>query len=650
MNQYYEKEIADSLLQSCFLPSLPTSITLVDKSHDEEDFNDNRITMDHLDNYEMPHNETKCTFKYADVNTTTNFNRDKWNRRTTFLMMLMGYTIGLGNVWRFPYLCHKNGGATFLIPYFFLLFVEGLPLYYMELCIGQRLRRGSVAAWHLISPYLDGLGIASIIICVFVCLYYNVIVSWCLFYFTSSFKDPLPWSQCPTEIVQQKNMTVSFTSTECLKAGSILYFWYRTTLNIAEGIETSSETNWTLALYLLLSWFICWICMINGIHSEGKVVYITATLPLVLLAAMFFRGVNLKGFQDGLALLFLPDFTRLKDHRVWLDAASQVFYSLGIAYGSLIAFASYNPLKNDTTRDSLMMCVIDASVSIYSSIVLFCFLGYRAHYKMEECLSKLGTTLRLQTNMSEEKTSTNRYIFENISNVLCNKSHFLNERSQSTGLAFIAVTEVLSTLPNSRTWCILFFLMLVMLGVDTQFGMLEGVVTPILDSKLLYRTKHRTKIITGLVCFVMFVLSFSMVQNTGNYWLQLFENYCSGVPLMTVALLECFAVSYVYGIEKFSSDILYMTNKKPRQMWIFCWKFLSPCIIVIVLVFSIYDYSCNAATYQVWNKLQGKIESALLPPWSIFLSLMLLLFSIMFIPLIALIRFLDYKLRKKKGF
>ena len=91
--------------------------------------------------------------------------------------------------------------ASFLIPYFIILAAEGMPLYYMELCLGQRLRKGSIGVWNVVSPYLDGIGYASVVICIMVCLYYNVILSWCLIYLANSFKSPLPWSQCPTTTV-----------------------------------------------------------------------------------------------------------------------------------------------------------------------------------------------------------------------------------------------------------------------------------------------------------------------------------------------------------------------------------------------------------------------------------------------------------------
>lgn len=316
--------------------------------------------------------------------------REKWPRRSEFLLMLFGYTVGLGNVWRFPYLCHKNGGASFLIPYLIILAAEGMPLYYMELCLGQRLRNGSIGVWHVVSPYLDGLGFASVLICVMVCLYYNVILSWCLIYLVNSFKDPLPWSQCPTTTITNGNTSFEKPIEECEKAGPTSYFWYRTTLDISDDIESGNSINWTIAFSLLFAWLVVWLCMIKRIRSEGKVVYVTSTLPLLLLGAMFFRGVNLGGFQQGLALLFVPEFSRLKDPLVWLDAATQTFYSLGIGYGSLIAFASYNPLKNDTTRDAITICLIDAGVSVYASVVIFCFIGYRAEMKMNDCLHSIG--------------------------------------------------------------------------------------------------------------------------------------------------------------------------------------------------------------------------------------------------------------------
>ncbi|WAR11799.1 S6A15-like protein [Mya arenaria] len=132
--------------------------------------------------------------------------RDTWNNRAEFLLSLVGYAVGLGNVWRFPYLTQKNGGGAFLLPYAVMIVVEGIPLFYLELAIGQRLRKGAVGAWNEVSPYLGGLGLASATVAFNVALYYNTIMAWCMLYLVQSFQSPLPWSQCPS--VYHGNTTV----------------------------------------------------------------------------------------------------------------------------------------------------------------------------------------------------------------------------------------------------------------------------------------------------------------------------------------------------------------------------------------------------------------------------------------------------------
>lgn len=87
--------------------------------------------------------------------------------------------------------------GAFLIPYAVMLAIEGVPLFYLELAIGQRLRKGSVGSWNQVSPYLQGLGLASAGVSFNVALYYNTIMAWCMIYLVQSFQSPLPWSECP---------------------------------------------------------------------------------------------------------------------------------------------------------------------------------------------------------------------------------------------------------------------------------------------------------------------------------------------------------------------------------------------------------------------------------------------------------------------
>ncbi|CAH2237538.1 jg9791 [Pararge aegeria aegeria] len=138
--------------------------------------------------------------------------RESWDSKLTFLLATVGYAVGLGNVWRFPYLAQKNGGGAFLIPYFVMLAIEGIPIFYLELAIGQRLRKGAIGVWHQVSPYLGGIGISSAVVSFNVALYYNSIIAWCLFYFVQSFQAELPWSECPKKYFSNGSYT---TEPEC---------------------------------------------------------------------------------------------------------------------------------------------------------------------------------------------------------------------------------------------------------------------------------------------------------------------------------------------------------------------------------------------------------------------------------------------------
>jgi SNF family Na+-dependent transporter len=121
--------------------------------------------------------------------------RDRWLSRWTFIIATIGYCVGLGNFWRFPYLCFKWGGALFFIPYFFCLFVIGLPVTLMELTLGQKFQRGDIGVFRGIHPRLTGVGLASVLSAYSIVAYYNVIIAWALIYLVVTFFGVIPWSK-----------------------------------------------------------------------------------------------------------------------------------------------------------------------------------------------------------------------------------------------------------------------------------------------------------------------------------------------------------------------------------------------------------------------------------------------------------------------
>ena len=142
--------------------------------------------------------------------------RGSWGNGIEFLLSCIGLSVGLGNVWRFPYLCYKHGGGAFLIPYLIMLTIAGRPMYFMELCVGQFGSVGPLTIWRL-APIMKGVGFAMVIGSIVVCIYYNVVMSYALYYMYHSFQPVLPWTTCGKEwtegkncIIRSANVSISF--------------------------------------------------------------------------------------------------------------------------------------------------------------------------------------------------------------------------------------------------------------------------------------------------------------------------------------------------------------------------------------------------------------------------------------------------------
>ncbi|CAG9801949.1 unnamed protein product [Chironomus riparius] len=534
--------------------------------------------------------------------------RESWDSKMTFILATIGYAVGLGNVWRFPYLAQKNGGGAFLVPYWIMLFIQGLPIFFLELAIGQRLRKGAIGVWNEVSPYLGGIGISSAIVSFIVALYYNTIIGWCLIYLFHSFENPLPWSECPVHL--NPNMTYYYEK-ECNDSSPTQYYWYRSTLMSSPSVNEPEQFNFPIGIALIVAWTLIYLCMVQGITESGKVVYITAIFPYVVLIIFFFRGITLKGATDGIAHLFTPKWEILLDPVVWLEAGTQVFFSLGLAFGGLIAFSSYNPANNNCFRDALLVSFTNCGTSMFAGVVVFSIIGFKATAAYDACVERNDTK-----------------------NEKCDLQAELSNSASGTGLAFIIFTEAINQFPGKQLWAVLFFLMLFTLGIDSQFGTLEGVISSLVDMKL-FPNLPKEKI-TLILCVSCGALSITFANGAGSYIFQLMDSFAGSYTLLIIAFFECVGVSYVYGLRRFADDIELMTGSRPHIYWMLCWKYISPIAMLTILIASIYNLLVNGSSYPVWNPELGITEDKEWPHWCIFLACCLIGVSVLWIPVVAL--------------
>ncbi|CAG2158725.1 unnamed protein product, partial [Oppiella nova] len=293
--------------------------------------------------------------------------RDQWGGQIEFLLACLGNAVGLGNCWRFPYLCYKNGGGAFLIPYIICSFVIGLPLFLIELSLGQYSSMGPAHLYANLSPFFK------------VAVYYNMIIAWTLFYFVGSFLGQ-DWQHCGQHFNTLNCTTINdkINSTNYSISSTEEYF-NNFVLTKSDGLDVMNSINWRLVAALFVSWVIVVAALIKGIQSSGKVVYFTATFPYVILIILFIRGITLDGAIDGLRYYVTPEWSRVKDPGVWRDAAVQVFYSFGIGGGGMITYASYNRFTDPVVRHSLLVGIGDFLTSIFCGSVVFAMVGYMAH-------------------------------------------------------------------------------------------------------------------------------------------------------------------------------------------------------------------------------------------------------------------------------
>eukprot|EP00066_Takifugu_rubripes_P012942 XP_011602208.1 PREDICTED: sodium-dependent neutral amino acid transporter B(0)AT2-like [Takifugu rubripes] len=581
-----------------------------------------------------------------------------WNSKLEYFLAQVGFSVGLGNVWRFPYLCHQNGGGAFLLLYVVLMLVVGIPLFFLELAAGQAIRQGSIGVWRSISPRLAGIGYSSCVVCFFVALYYNVILSWSIFYLGNSFQYPLPWETCPKE----GNITVK----ECEESSPTSYFWYRKALDITDSIDETGSFNPYMVCCLLAAWTIVCLGMFKGIKTSVKVMYFSSIFPYVVLFCFLVRGLLLEGASEGIAYMFYPKLEIWADVQVWRQAATQVFFALGLGFGSVIAYSSYNPKNNNCHRDAFTVSAINFLTSVLATLVVFAVLGFRANQKVNDCISSNLHKIKLQNlngKVDNGLISTldflhpssvtlkdyNTWFNQNENSfpgnlTACDLEKELQKGAEGTGLAFIAFTEAMSLLPGSPFWSALFFLMLLNLGLSTMFGTMEGILAPLTDRfKTLANNKTKFTIFS---CVVGFLLGLPFTQRCGNYFVLMFDDYSATLPLIIVVMFETFSVSWLYGADRFLTDIEAMLGWRPSVIYKYLWKYICLFAMLGLLGATVIQMFIKPPTYLAWSRDEATEKYLNYPGWALALLALLIIFAMTPVPVALIHTVLKSRLKK----
>lgn len=344
--------------------------------------------------------------------------REQWGSKMGFILAAVGSAVGLGNIWRYPYLLYSNGGGAFLIPYFFALATAGIPLMILEYGFGHKFKGSTPLAMARANKKWEWLGWWPSINSFIILTYYTLILSWAVNYMFLSLKQS--WG----------------TDTNA--------FFFNSFLKVTGGPFEIGGIVWPVFFGITavwaINWFICYKGVSGGIEKVNKVLLPTLVGIMIVIVV---RGVTLPGASLGLNKLFTPEWSKVMDPKVWVAAYGQVFYSLSLAMGVMMTYSSYLPEKTDINNSAFMTAFANSGFEFLAAIGVFGILGFMA--------ASQGVPVD-------------------------------EVASQGIGLAFVVFPKVFALMgPLGTVFGILFFVCLFFAGLTSSVSLVEAFSSAIMD-------------------------------------------------------------------------------------------------------------------------------------------------------------------------
>ncbi|XP_031242444.1 orphan sodium- and chloride-dependent neurotransmitter transporter NTT5-like isoform X3 [Mastomys coucha] len=568
-------------------------------------------------------------------------------KKTENILILAAFSIGLGSTWRFPYLCHQNGGGSFLLIYVTLLLLLGIPLMYMEMVIGQWLRMDNIQAWRYLVPWLSGVGYSSMLACVLVVLYNSALVSWSLFYLGQSFDYPLPWQHCPLV----ENLSVA--GSNCLWSEPHQHFWYHTILRASNQIEEGIEVLvLNVTLCLLATWIFLYVTMVIRIKISVLMMIFSILLPNILLFCFFIRTLFLSGVKAGLWRLVTTEVSILASLDAWRQAGGHVLYSLGLGMGTILTFSSYQTRSENYIKWASFVAMVNLMTSLLSSSVTFLVLGFWATSSGSVCVESrsVNTLLNLIANgelppaawppkdiIHKPPLEYLHWINKLPSNLQseiiyltlhCSILIEKEEIMEGPGLAYVAFSQAISVFPGSSFWAIIFFMSLAIMGLGTMVTLLEGIVLPLQQS--VSALARHPKLVPVLVCSGGFLCSLVFSSRPGSYVVFLFDDHLVPMLLLIIVVLQNLSLAWVYGVKRFRADIFSQLGRLVWAPFTFLWSYVTlPMLLALLTIYFLNLYHSKPLYYVSWNdsmsqEVKRPYEKIALG-WVTFLSVLALL-------------------------
>jgi NSS family neurotransmitter:Na+ symporter len=436
--------------------------------------------------------------------------RENWGTRTGFVLAAVGSAIGLGNIWRFPYMVYDNGGGAFLIPYFFALITAGIPIIIMEFGLGHKYKGAAPKTFSSITSKWEWLGWWQVLVSFVISVYYVVVIGWGVNYLKFSFTQS--WGE------------------------NTKGFFFGDFLKLSDSALNLGGIVWPVFIATALVWAVTWFVLFSGVKKGIEVANkIFMPVLFVLILLLMFRAVTLDGALTGLNYLFKPDFSKIFEPKVWVDAYGQIFFTLSICFAIMITYSSYLPEDSDINNNGMMTAFINCGFSMLASIMVFGVLGYMA--------AKEGVGIQ-------------------------------DVAGAGVGLAFVTIPKAINLLPAPWFFGPLFFLCIVFAGLSSMISISEACCSAVMDK---FSVTRKTAV-TGYV-FIGFLVSIVFMTEGGLYVLDITDHFINNFGIVFAGIVEVLFIGWLFRLEAVREHVNAISDFAVGKWWNFCLMAVTPIVL-----------------------------------------------------------------------
>jgi NSS family neurotransmitter:Na+ symporter len=513
-----------------------------------------------------------------------NGNRENWGSRSGFILAAIGSAVGLGNLWAFPYKVYDNGGGAFLIPYFIAMGMIGIPVLILEFSLGHMTQRAAPDAYRSVNRRTEPIGWWGILLGFVIITYYPVILAWC-----GSFL----WECVQGILKNHGELAWKAEGLEGIKKHFFTDYLQLWPDRLPEGTHPWSFGKLIdpIVLSLGIIWVIMYFCIFRGVKLVSKVVLWTVPLPWVMLLILTIRGLTLPGAATGLNFYLDPDWSYLVRPETWRWAFGQMFFSMSLAFGVMITYASFLHHKSDINNNAVIIGLSDMATSFVAGIAVFATLG----------------AMTFATAQAGQAVPVTQIV------------------DGGPSLAFVAFPYALAQLPHSAWFGAVFFIALLTLGIDSAFSITESVLASLVD-----KTRwNRDLTLLGL-SLVGFMAGLVYCTQGGLSWLGTIDDFINsgwgGIALL--GMLECVTLGWAYRVKRFREHANERSDFQIGAWWDIIIRYVAPLILSTLFAWSMLEKTSSpggflynaSGTFQI-PSLVGIIVAITAPILAVLLSL-----------------------------